>query len=169
MTNETCAVNLSYTQHKITAYYLYKSFTYLDINTSTTLQFILKKREIIWSQLYFHPHLIVGILVLLKSKEKRQRWVFMAQISIKAHQTLHHLPLGIGTHSFSLISLGRVQCIFCSWSQSHSTNSTFHLVPISISKLAQCFHTWTALQESNLGPLDLRSNTISTWPCAPVQ
>ena len=34
-------------------------------------------------------------------------------------------------------------------------------------ELAQGFHTWLALQESNPRPLDLRSNALTSWQRAP--
>ena len=74
------------------------------------------------------------------------------------------LTPSIWTHSFSLIALGRMQHIFCNWSNSHSTSfrSTWYLlllVAIVHSELA-----WLELQESNPRPLDLGSNAFR--PCS---
>ena len=66
---------------------------------------------------------------------------------------------------YSLISLGRMQRIFCSCGHSHSINFSFHTVPIIagwteavwIQSFAQGFYTWATLG----------SNALTTRPQAP--
>ena len=69
-----------------------------------------------------------------------------------------------------------MQNIFFSWSQSHNTNFSFHIVTITvgwpeavwIQSLLKAFYTWPALRKSNPRSRDLGSNALITRPCAPL-
>ena len=79
-------------------------------------------------------------------------------------------------NSYSLISLGRIQSIFCSSSQSHSTNFHSTWYSLLLGGQRRCgfrvgprLYTWPALRESNPRPLDLRSSALTIRPRAPNQ
>ena len=87
------------------------------------------------------------------------------------------ITLGYWNSSFhSLISLGRLQCIFCSWIHSHNINVSFHLVPITagwteavwIQSLPKAFLVISAAGIWNPRPFDLGNGVwvkalVSNW------
>ena len=102
---------------------------------------------------------------------KGKRYGFRPDIPIgSAHFTL--ITPQVLELTLSLISLGRMQHIFCICSHSHITNFCSTWYPLQLGGQRWCglkafprLYTWPVLRESNPRPLNLGSNILTTQPC----